>query len=62
MRQYGPKQHTYSSNNCVVLVLAVGTSRVFVLLLLATMLVATLYRLLYVSEYGMLLLAIHIPE
>ena len=46
----------------MVLVLAVGTSRVFVLLLLATMLVATLYRLLYVSEYGMLLLAIHIPE
>ena len=46
----------------MVLVLAVGTSRVFVLLLLATILVATLYRLPYVSEYSMLLLAIHIPE
>ena len=32
------------------------------LLLLATLLVATVYGLLYVSEYGVLLLAIHIPE
>ena len=32
------------------------------LLLLATLLVATVYCLLYASEYGVLLLAIHIPE
>ena len=32
------------------------------LLLLATLLVATVYCLLYVREYGVLLLAIHIPE
>ena len=31
------------------------------LLLLATLLVATVYCLLYVSEYGVLLLAIHVP-
>ena len=34
---------------------------VLLLLLLATLLVATVYCLLYVSEYGVLL-AIHIPE
>ena len=39
-----------------------STSDTYVLLLLATMLVATVYRLLYVSEYGVLLLAVHIPE
>ena len=32
------------------------------LVLLATLLVATVYCLLYVSEYGVLLLAIHIPK
>ena len=32
------------------------------LLLLATLFVATVYCLLYVSGYGVLLLAIHIPE
>ena len=32
------------------------------LLLLATLPVATVYCLLYVCEYGVLLLAIHIPE
>ena len=32
------------------------------LLLLAALLVATVYCLLYVCEYGVLLLAIHIPE
>ena len=32
------------------------------LLLPATLLVATVYCLLHVSEYGVLLLAIHIPE
>ena len=35
---------------------------VLLLLLLATLLVAIAYCLLYVSEYGVLLLAIHIPE
>ena len=30
--------------------------------LLATLLVATVYCLLYVCEYGVLLLAIHVPE
>ena len=63
----------------MVLVLAVGTTigllvlllllatllvaTVYCLLLLfATLLVATVYCLLYVCEYGVLLLAIHIPE
>ena len=32
------------------------------LLLLATLLVATAHCFMYVSEYGVLLLAIHIPE
>ena len=32
------------------------------LLLFATMLVATVHRLLHGSEYGVLLLAVHIPE
>ena len=35
---------------------------VLLLLLLATLLVAIAYCLLYVSEYGVLLLAIHILE
>ena len=63
----------------MVLVLAVGTTigllvlllllatllvaTVYCLLLLfATLLVATVYCLLYVCEYGVLLLAIHIPD
>ena len=58
------KLHTYSSNRCVVLVLyvRVGLLVLLLLILLATLLVATVYCLLYVSEYGVLLLTIHIPE
>ena len=60
----------------MVLVLAVGTSgaacaaaaatcctaRCYCCILLAALRVATVYCLLYVCEYGLLLLAIHIPE
>ena len=59
----------------MVLVLAVGmiravgvaaaacyTGRCYCCILPAAMLVATVYCLLYVCEYGLLLLAIHIPE
>ena len=35
---------------------------VYCLLLLATLLAVTVYCLLYVYKYGVLLLAIHIPE
>ena len=62
----GPKLHTYSSNSCVVLVLAVCTSgaswAATALMLLASLLVDTVYCLLYVIEYGVPLLAILIPE
>ena len=45
-----------------LLYVRVGLLVLLLLLLLATLLVATVYCLLYVSEYGVLLLAIHIPE
>ena len=69
---------TYSAycRSCVVLVLAVGTSRAacsavaaawctahcYCCTLLAALVVATVYCLPYVCECGLLLLAIHIPE
>ena len=51
----------------MLLVLAVGTSRAAcaaaaAATTVATMPVATVYRLLYGSDYGVLLLAVHIPE
>ena len=41
---------------------ACGTARLYCCVLVAALLVAAVYCLLYVCEYGLLLLAINIPE
>ena len=66
----------YSSSSCAVPGLAVGTSRAaraaaaatcctarcYCSILLVALSIGTVYYLLHVCEYGLLLLAIHIPE
>ena len=57
----------YCTHTVVIVVwcwclLYVRVGLLVLLLLLATLLIATVYCLLFVSEYGVLLLAIHISE
>ena len=70
---YSWTQTAYSRSTCVVLVLGTGmaacaaaaacyNARGYCRILLAALLVATVYCFLCVCEYGYLLLAIHIPE